>query len=401
MALPFVRVNGRGVASLVLCVPNEGVWFAEIDIANDEPLTGAATIAIGESTLVGVVDDTASGTYGLQRRARVLGGAGGWRKDLLAKGYPPNDAGIKAAIVATDTATAAGETIGVFAGGAEKLGNRYLREAGPASRTIEDVARGVPWWVDYAGVTQVGIRAVTTPKTSAYDVVSFDPRQSNIVLRVDDLTAVGVGSTITKGLDTPLTITSFELDVTPEGLRMRAWCGQGRQSALARSLRAIVERSTDQRITWPVRYRVVQVSGDRVDLQVVKKSSGAPDALSVPLWPGIAGAHITSAAGAEVIVQFVDGDRADPIVTNFAGRGAPGAIPERLTLGAASGAGQDAARKGDTVQVPLPPLVLNGTALIAGIPTVITGVLTAPVLYTLGIITTGAPGVGIGSDSGS
>lgn len=389
-----LQINKRDVARALLFVPNEGVWFLDADFASDEPLTGAVDITLGASTLKGTVLDPSAGTYGLQRKVRILAGAGKWSAVLKPLSYH-NDAGVKASTVAADAAHAAGEKLGTFTGGVLRLGAHYQREAGPASRALEDAARGVPWWVDYAGVTQVAARLTTTPDPTTYDVITHDSRSRNVTLSVSDLQSVGVGSTLTKGLDSPLVVRSFELEIAPEGLRMRAWCGAGRTSSLASSLRAIVERTTDKRITWPVRYRVVDMAGDRVDLQIVKKASGVPDGLSVPQWPGIAGAHIISALGAEVIVQFVDGDRSDPIVTNYAGRGSHGAIPKRLVLGAASGSGQDAARKGDVVDMALPPFAFAGT--IGGLPAA--GLLTAVAPRALGIISTGARGVGIGDDA--
>jgi hypothetical protein len=66
-------------------------------------------------------------------------------------------------------------------------------------------------------------------------------------------------------------------------------------------------------------------------------------------------------------------------------------------LGAASGNGQDAARKGDVVEILIPPFAFEGT--IGGSPAA--GLLTAPLPRTYGTIVTGAPGVGIGNDAAS
>lgn len=394
MADAIVQVNGRDVASAVVFVPNEGAWFVDLNISSDEPLDGMVTIKIGASTLKGTTHSIANGTHGMQRKARVIAGGGGWGTILKPLSYSVNDAGIKAATVAADAAKSAGEVMGSFAGGVTKLGAHYLRDAGPASRTLEDAARGVPWWVDYAGITHVGPRSITTADPKLYDIISCDTRSRNVVLSVADLEAVGIGSTLVKDLDAPMVVQAFEIEVAATGIRMRAWCGQGRTSSLASSLRAIVKRTTDQRITWPVRYRVLEMSGDRVSLQIVKKADGVPDAISVAMWPGAGSMHTIAARGAEVIVQFVDGDRSDPIITNFAGRNSHGAMAERLVLGASSGQGADAARKGDVVNIALPPFNFVGT--IGVLPA--TGLLTAILPSAMGVIVTGAPGVGIGND---
>jgi hypothetical protein len=112
------------------------------------------------------------------------------------------------------------------------------------------------------------------------------------------------------------------------------------------------------------------------------------------MWPGLPGAHATLAPGAEVLVQFIGGDRAQPVVTHFVGRGGPGHSPKKLELGGDTGA--EAARKGDVVTVVLPPLVFVGTGVINGVPgTPVTGVLTATLPQVTGTITAGSGKVSI------
>src|ERR1041384_8117071 len=163
-----LQVNGRSVATGRIYVPNEGVWFADLDLADADPLTGAASITLGPTTLKGTVDDGASGLFGLRRRVRVIAGGAGWRKEIKPAGYR-NDAGVKASTVASDAAKECGETLGTFAGGADRLGAHYLRNAGPASQTIEDAARGVPWWVAYDGITHVSARTITEPARPTFE----------------------------------------------------------------------------------------------------------------------------------------------------------------------------------------------------------------------------------------
>jgi hypothetical protein len=86
----------------------------------------------------------------------------------------------------------------------------------------------------------------------------------------------------------------------------------------------------------------------RVDLQAVNKASGVPDLRYVSAWPGVAGAHAKLAPGAEVLVEFIEGDRAQPILTGFGGKQAPGFVPVELVLGDPLTA-TAAASVGDTV----------------------------------------------------
>jgi hypothetical protein len=87
-------------------------------------------------------------------------------------------------------------------------------------------------------------------------------------------------------------------------------------------------------------------------------------------------------------VEFVDGDRAQPIVTHFSGKDGKSFTPASITIGGESG--QNAARNGDTVEVLLPPAFLSGTALIGGTPTPISGALTFMSGKAMGAITSGS-----------
>lgn len=85
------------------------------------------------------------------------------------------------------------------------------------------------------------------------------------------------------------------------------------------SLRAIIQHVTaEMRYYAMYRYRVVLMAGDRVALQVLNKKRGMPDILPVSQFPGIPGTVAQLRPGSEVLVSFVDGDPAQPIVTHYA-----------------------------------------------------------------------------------
>jgi hypothetical protein len=210
------------------------------------------------------------------------------------------------------------------------------------------------------------------------------------VLAVDAVDAVLIGQTVfdRDRLPTPVTIRSMEVVVTPGSFRIRAWCGTQGENYLSQVMRNITGRLTDQRLTGIYRYRVVNMNGTRVDLQAVKRGSSLtqmPDNIAVAMTPGVAGAHATLTPGDEVYVQFVDGNRDDPVITNFAGRENPASVPQLLELGGESGS--PIARQGDNVTTPFPPTPFTGSALIGGTPTPITGVLTPVVAQLVGSIT--------------
>jgi hypothetical protein len=385
MTAAHVTVNGRIAIRAKIYVPGIGPWFADVELVEETALpTTKVTLKVGEASFIATPAPSRIGTFGGSFSARLVAGAGGWSSLVKAKDYH-NDAGVKAITVARDVASAVGETLGTFVGGSERLGKDYARHVGLASRVIEDAARDAAWWVDYSGVTHVGTRPAVTAKAADYDVLDFDPLQRNVTLAVDRVDAIGIGSILSERLAEPTTIRALEIDCSKEGIRLRASCGDGRQTDLADTLRAVVGRLTDRKLHGIYRYRVLSMQGDRANLQVVKKAGGNPDLVAVSLFPGIPGLDTILTPGAEVLVQFIEGDRGQPVITHFAGKDGIGHVPIEIAL---CGGSAPVARVGDTITVFLPATAaFAGT--VGGSPA--TGVITfAPPLSTVGIIQSGA-----------
>jgi len=106
-------------------------------------------------------------------------------------------------------------------------------------------------------------------------------------------------------------------------------------SKLLDTIRSLV-RETFPRYDYlgPRRYRVVRLSVDRLELQIVKAATGLPDILPISMWPGVAGAWAKLSPGAEVLVQFIDSDPAQPIVTHYAPKGGVGFVPVEVSIDA-------------------------------------------------------------------
>lgn len=330
----YASINGQTITKLRLTVGAVGPWFADCELDDEAAqVTGAVLLTISTLTLKGTVVAERSGVYGGARRVRVVAGGAGWGQLLGAKGYH-NDAGVKAVNVAFDAAREAGEQLGPFAPSAVSVGSDYARQIGPASRALEDVIGDAAWWVDYTGLTNVGTRATSAAGESAYEVTDYDPAQKLVTLGVQDPATISVGSVLTKTLDGPQTVRDLDLVLDAGEFTVLAWCGSsGPQSRLVGLLQAIIARSTDGQLFGSYRYRVVAMSGARVQLQAVSKAPGLPDLIPLSMWGGVAGAHAELAPSAEVLVSFIAGDRTQPIVTGFVGKGGPGFVPLLLTLG--------------------------------------------------------------------
>jgi hypothetical protein len=387
----YIGVNGKRLTAVKLTVSNGGPWIADVDFESDPDVEGRVELTIGDGLkLSGTVVARSSGTYGLQRRARIVAGAGGWSAEVPPKQYH-NDAGVKAVLVAEDAARAVGEQLGGFVPAAERVGRDYVRERGPASRALEDVLGGVVWWVDYAGLTHAGTRPPVPLEPKAYTVLAYDPRDRIATLAMDDPGLMKIGSIL--AADGPQIVRSFEVRVTADEARVMAWCAGSSTGTgyLAGLLRSIVERTTDGALHGHYRYRLVRMAGDRLELQAVRKVAGLPDLLPISVMPGIAGAHAVLTPGTEVLVAFVEGDRAQPVALAFAGKDGPGFQPVTLFLGGPTGA--PAARQGDIVECQLPPASFTG--LIGGVQSA--GLLTFTPSKALGVITGGSSKVKVSS----
>lgn len=82
-------------------------------------------------------------------------------------------------------------------------------------------------------------------------------------------------------------------------------------------------------------YRIATVyAGPVLDLQATADTvaMGLADIPKVPAWPGVAGAQIGATAGARVLVQFINGNAARPIVVAWAPNGDSGWTPVGLTI---------------------------------------------------------------------
>lgn len=165
---------------------------------------------------------------------------------------------------------------------------------------------------------------------------------------------------------------------------------------LERAFAAAVEALTEQtKLHVKVRYRVVSASGDRFNLQAVRKGAW-PDVVPAAVAPGAAGFKANLALGSTVLVEFVEGDPSLPRITAFEEPGQPGFIPIAIKIAADSGPAPAAARVGDVVQGLIAAGPITGTVVISGTPSPFTGTFATP-LQVIGTIQTGSSRVGIGS----
>jgi len=251
-----------------------------------------------------------------------------------AKSYA-NDAGITRAKVLTDAATDCGETFDATTA-TGVLGPQWHRENAPASNALHLIAPRA-WYVGEDGVTRLGARQ-TRQYTGSAARVAADLAQSRVVLAANDVSELLPGVVVDG-------ITAVDVchELDGDKLRTTIWGAQSVGGALARVVDALTAK---YRYAATYEYRVVTPSGERLNLQPVRVSTGMHDLQRVPVRPGLPGCKASHTLGSLVLVTFVDCDPARPVVVGFDDAESLGYLPTELDL--CDGLGR-VLREGDTL----------------------------------------------------
>jgi hypothetical protein len=371
-----INCNGQKVTRVVVHVPQAGVWWTDVDFDVALPATnlaGAAQVVVGPLSLSGTFAPARTGTFFQQSKARVLGGAGAWGKAVRAKSYHDDGAGVKATTVIQDLAREVGERVGTIVPSRARLGVDWDRRASVASEALSLVLGSTPWWVDYAGLTQVGPRPESEIGTD-YEVLTFDPRFGIATVTTETPQAITIGSVLRRKLNEPRIVREITIDVTSTAVRLQCWCPDvvpARNRLLDLVAAAVRAVAPELPYTKLYRYRVVEPNlGDhRWKLQPVKKAIGIEDISPADMRPGMAGLVAELMPGSEVLVGFIEADPGQPFILAHSPPDSPGWLPLSLTMAAlleikvGELAVQPAARLGDAVQAgPFGGVITAGSA---------------------------------------
>ncbi len=308
-----LSVNGLDVPSVRLFQPWQGAWVADVDFDLEAiPVVpkGPVVLRIGTTVLLGTVDPDASGKFGEKARARVVGGGGGWHRNVGSRQFH-NDAGVLSSAVILATAAELGEK--AVDATPRRLGVDFERTAGAGRRVLD----GRDWYVNLAGVTTVGPRA-PAPMSPDVDVLAWDPQAARADVATDSI--LMPGTILVDPRFGRLTVRDVEQIFTAQGARGSAWCGTAAAPRLAGLLTSLVREAGQTATLKAYRYRVVSQGVDgRLTLQAVDPKSGAPDSIALPPWYGVPGLKSLVTPGTEAAVIFLDGDPAQPAVVSFHG----------------------------------------------------------------------------------
>jgi hypothetical protein len=140
--------------------------------------------------------------------------------ELPARAYR-SDLGVRLSTVLGDVARETGETI--VQSDDPIIGTAFTRQSAPASRVFGMLGAAIPsWYVDTAGITQVGLRATSTI-ASGFDVIDADPKLGLATIATEHPEDLIPGRRILVGLAAPLEIATVIHHLEPDSLRSRLW----------------------------------------------------------------------------------------------------------------------------------------------------------------------------------
>jgi len=318
-------LNGVTITRLAVQLPAWGLWFADVELDQPTELDGSVTLVVADATYVGTI--VSGGIVTGRARYRVVGGAGGWGQEIPSKHWA-NDAGVKYSTILQDAATAVGETIeGIPTGTA---GSQWTREAGPASWQLE-VLFPSGWYVGVDGVTRIGSWPSGTYTGGAAQVEPLDASIRRVTLAADSIVELvpGVDVAGVQAVDVHHSLEDGKLRTVVWG------AGASETSRAVSAWRAIQEAlGASDRFRGTFEYRIVSQSGERLNLQVTRRSTGMPDLRRVRVRPGVPGASADHKLGSTVLVTFVNHEPNRPAVVQFDDPESPGFLPQTLVLDA-------------------------------------------------------------------
>lgn len=384
----FASVNGLQIVSGSLMIPLVGTWTADLTLAGQQNVSGKASVVIGNLTLAGYI--YRSDVYGGQVRARMVGGAGGWRQPTTPQGYG-NSAGIQLSTVLDDVAQQIGEQINIAAD--MSIGNAFARVAFATSVASDVlwqfVSQGIvkAWYVDPSGVTQTSAwptAAVNTP----YTVTDQKTDEGIVVVATEDYASWLPGCSFANPLLAGTYQSAGVHYIWDNGgkFRFEVLTG-GAQDRMLGPLQQVIQKElAPSRFFGRYEYTISNPSGTTIDGSPVDTGLGLPELQSVPLL-GSSIASYTPPDGGKAHVMFVDGKATAPVCVWTEADTESG--PTAVTLAPQGSGANNVARVSDTVVVLFPPLVqVAGT--VNGLPFIGVATFTSP---AIGAIQTGSSAV--------
>jgi hypothetical protein len=297
-----IELNGARVISGTITIPFYGAWVADVILSESTDIPTSATLTVGDLTLRGTVVRQAS--FSASRSARIVGGAGGWRKPLSSKGYS-HAAGVKMSTLLADAAGECGERIVVDVD--RVVGPGWARESAKAERLLHILLDG-KWWIDPDGVTQTKAR-ISTQVAAPFTVISWSGGKGLFEIATESIASWQPGRTFSSAtVSSVQTVSSVTIESDNEGkLRLHVLSVDSTQERLRTDLRSLIRQEIAALSYFGV-WEYTITSGTDKTVDAVPTDSRMPSLTKCPMMPGLMGEVVTPAPGSKCRIAFVNGD---------------------------------------------------------------------------------------------
>jgi len=320
----YLSLNDQRVISGRVTFPRWGAWTAETVLANSEPISPAAggcRIKIGNLALRATAIPGRMASFAGSRSVLMVGGFGGWRKVLPARGYT-HPSGLMLSTILNDAARECGETIVVT--GDVPVGPAFARRGGREQDVAERVLRELlagKWWIDTDGVTRTSDRAAT-PIKSAFTVEQWSGSRGRFLIATEAYEDWMPGRTFSAPtVTTPQTISTVSIIAENDGkVRLEVLTDGNKEDRLQDQIRHIIrDEMASMGLAALVEYTVRAATPATVDLEVADPTTGWPSMLSVPMFPGLLGEKVTPNPGTRAVMAFLNADPTKPRLMHLDG----------------------------------------------------------------------------------
>lgn len=306
--MAVLNISGAAVIGGCIVIPQRGAWTADLTVATGDDLPDDVTISTASGSLEMRGYRYRSTVFAQTVTVRVVGGSGGLRNVIPAKGYQV----VPAVQVAQDIVADCGETLS--AASASVLGDvltHWARPKGPAEGALSQLADhlGLVWRVSAGGEVLFVDDSFADMSTDGV-ALNYDASEGEISLGVADFDGAVQPGTSYDGRRVYCVVHHVG-DVLRTTLHF-----DGDGDRIRGTLRRIVESSLP---SYSLRSfysgRMVAQAGASVDF--VPDDDTVPGMQRVPLLLGVPGLSIQAAPGARIGMGFYGGDGSKPYAGLF------------------------------------------------------------------------------------
>lgn len=302
--MSLLAINGQRAVTFALTIPAYGATVADVSMASAMALGASADLQVGNLHVKSAVFRAAP--FAGVQSARIVGGYGGWRKVIKARGYS-HEAGVRMSSVLGDAARECGEKINVVADRA--LGLSWVREKARGERTLHQLAPN-SWWIDTAGVTQIGATRSSALIKSPFTVVTWQGGRGRFEIATEVYEDWMPGRTFSAPTITGVqTVNTVMMTGDNDGkirtvILTEANRGENRLLDEIRSVIRSEVPSLSYCAFW--QYKIVSVNGKKISAIPLDPNGIMPPLADVPPMPGLMGETVTQTIGNTCIIAFLD-----------------------------------------------------------------------------------------------